>query len=255
MDTLSLPADRFIEGDLPLYAGITLVTAERHVDALLAPDTSFAFARRAAVVPLTIDEFARAALDYPVVFFGPARRAFAVMGLTADCNLFVSDEGTFRAGAYIPAYLRRHPFVLVRDAPQDTWVLGIDEASDRLVADAPGARSLFEDGAPAPALREAVAFCEAYENAQQRTDRLVHLLDDLDLFEPREAHHRPPGEEQADPVLLLDYVAVSPQRLAALDEASIAQLRALDGLGPCYAHLFSAANWERLAILASTGDG
>lgn len=248
MDTLALPADRFIEGVLPLYGNVTLVTAERHGDLQLAPDAAFGFARDAAIVPLTMDEFERAALDYPIVFFGPARRAFAVMGLTADRNLFVgANDEVFRPGAYIPAYLRRHPFALVEDRDQGRWVLGVDETSVRLAS--AGATPLFADGEPTEALRSVVAFCESYQNAQIRTENWVRILDDFDLLEARQAHHRP--LDDAEPVLLLDYAAVNRDRLEALDAAAIMRLQALGGWGPIYAHLFSAANWERLAIASS----
>lgn len=249
MDTLTLSSDRYIEGGLPLYAGVTLVTAQRHAEWFVAPELSFGFAAQAPIVPLTIDEFERAALDYPIVFFGPGRRAFAVMGLTSDSNLFIDAQGRFRPGAYIPAYLRRHPFVLVQAPEQGQWVLGIDESSERLAgSDERGEQPLFVDGAPTTALQDIVSFCEAYENAQQRTSQLAHLLDDFDLFEPLQAHHRPAGQESGEPMLLLDYVAINRARLETLEPDAMARLCDIGALGPCYAHLLSTANWDRLAM-------
>jgi hypothetical protein len=257
MTILSLPEDRFVAGSLPLYADISLVAAERHAQAALLPDGDFSFAAGSPTVPLTVDEFARAALDYPIVFVGPARRAFAVTSLSADANRFIDDAGSYRPGAYIPAYLRRHPFALVNDPANGQWVLGIDEFSTRLAPlDAPGALPLFQAGEPSAATREAVAFCEAYEAGNQRTERLVEVLDELDLFEARQAHHRPrlPDGSEGEPVLLLDYVAVSRARLDALDDVAFARLRARDGLGAVYAHLMSEAAWDKLTI-ASGADG
>ncbi|KIU28562.1 hypothetical protein SR41_07415 [Sphingomonas melonis] len=65
-------------------------------------------------------------------------------------------------------------------------------------------------------------------------------MDDLDLMEPRQARYQP--HEDAEPVLLLDYVAINRDRLEALDSAAVAQLQALGGWGPAYAHLLSAGN-------------
>lgn len=251
MTTLSLPNDRFVAGSLPLYADLSLLTAERHGTAALVDEVDFLFAAGSPTLPLTTDEFARAALEYPIVFVGPARRAFAVTGLSADRNPFIDARGGYRPGAYIPAWLRRHPFALVTDPAQGQWVLAVDEFSTRLAPlDEPGARPLFENGAPTETTRSALAFCEAYEAAQQRTARYVELLDQLDLFEARQAHHRPrlPDGSEGPPQLLLDYVAVSRERLAALDLASLGRLRDASGLEPLFAHLLSEANWERLAI-------
>lgn len=247
MNTLVLPADRFIDGALPLYDNVTLITAERHGDLQLTPDGMFGFARGAAIVPLTMDEFERAALDYPIVFLGPARRVFAVMGLAPDRNLFIGANDVFKPGAYIPAYLRRHPFALVEDKEQGRWVLGVDETSERLASS--GAAPLFVDGEPTETLLSVVTFCESYQNAHIRTENWVRLLDELDLLEPRQAHYQ--SDDDAVQVLLLDYVAINRERLEELDTAAVAQLRALGGWGPAYAHLLSAGNWERLTIAAA----
>jgi hypothetical protein len=249
METVKLPKGRFVEGSLPLYQDLSLLTAERHGVAALLDAPSFAFAAGAPTVPLTVDEFEQAALDYPIVFVGPSRRAFAVTGLQQDRNPFVLPDGSYRGDAYVPAYLRRYPFVLVQDPDQSQWVLAVDEYSTRLAPlDEPGARPLFVDGAPGEAVREAVGFCEAYANAERRTEAFAELLDELDLFEVREAHYQ--GEEGA-PVLLLGYAAIDRARFEALDDVAIARLRAIGALGPVHAHLLSQANWERLS--ARTG--
>lgn len=67
-------------------------------------------------------------------------------------------------------------------------------------------------------------------------------------MEPRQARYQP--HEDAEPVLLLDYVAINRDQLEALDSAAVAQLQALGGWGPAYAHLLSAGNWERLTLAA-----
>lgn len=249
METVKLAKGRFVEGRLPLYQDISLVTAERHGVAALLDAPSFGFAAGTPTVPLTVDEFEQAALDYPIVFVGPSRRAFAVTGLEQDRNPFVLADGSYRRDAYVPAYLRRYPFVLVQDPGEGQWVLAVDEYSTRL---APlherGARPLFVDGTPSEVVREAVGFCEAYANAERRTAEFAELLDELDLFEVREAHYQGEGGE---PVLLLSYAAIDRARFEALDGDAIAQLRAIGALGPVHAHLFSQANWERLS--ARTG--
>lgn len=250
MQTLALPADRFIGGTLPLYADVTLVTAEHHGHVTLSPDLHFGFAAAEPTVPLTMDEFERAALDYPILFFGPTRRALAITSLDPAGNLFIDGYGDYCVGAYVPAYLRRHPFVLVDDVATNSLVLAMDERSRRLTIDGPAAQRLFVDGQPSDVTRNVVAFCEEYRSAQARTERLVELLDELDLFEIRQAHHRPrrPDGTTGEAVLLLDYAAVDRRRFEALGDAAIAELRAIQGLGPVYAHLASAANWERLAL-------
>lgn len=251
MQPMTLPDHHHVHGGLPLYGSVRPLTPARHGTMALAADRHFGFAAAAPTIPVTIDEFDPAALDYPIVFFGPTRRALAVTGLTPDRNFFVDNAGDWRRGAYVPAYLRRHPFTLARDGDSDRWIACVDEQADQLLHhDSAGAEPLFDGTEPTARLAAAVAFCEAYLAAEQRTERFVQLLDDLDLFEPRQAHYHPPSADGAsgDPILLLDYVAISRTRLAALPDDAVLRLNAAGALGPIHLHLLSDANWARLGI-------
>ena len=37
----------------------------------------------------------------------------AILGLRGAANQFVNSEGAWREGKYIPAYVRRYPFILM----------------------------------------------------------------------------------------------------------------------------------------------
>jgi hypothetical protein len=88
-------------------------------------------------VPLTVTEFAPAALTFPVIFAGDDRVPLAVMGLNTGENLFIGADGSIEPNVYIPAYIRRYPFVLANDDTQDRLIVCIDRGSDLL---AEGAR-------------------------------------------------------------------------------------------------------------------
>src|SRR5215469_5033029 len=106
--------------------------------------THFRFAANTNAIPLLIDEFPMAASYYPIVFAaGGAPVPAAVVGLKNDSNLYLDKEGRWQNGAYLPAYVRRYPFILMDDPEQKQFVLCIDEASDMLSET--GEYALFED--------------------------------------------------------------------------------------------------------------
>ncbi len=255
MRKITLPDEYRVAGELPLYTRPVPLRADRHGDKAILPSSApFGFARHTPTVPVTIDEFERAMLDYPIVFYGPRRRAVAVTGLAADRNLFVSADGSYLPGAYVPAYLRRFPFVLACLAEADDRALCIEEDAACVVdRETEGALPLFEDGAPTAVVQDAMALCRACEDAERRTDALTAMLDELELFEPRQAHFRAPGETGV-PTLLLDYVAVSRERVAELGAADLAALRDAGALAAIYAHLFSQANWDVLPVRAASAQ-
>src|SRR6202167_3688090 len=85
--------------------------------------THFRFAANTNAVPLLIDEFPMAAAYYPIVFAaGNSPVPAAVVGLKNDNNLFLDREGRWLNGAYLPAYVRRYPFILLDDPTQKQFV-------------------------------------------------------------------------------------------------------------------------------------
>lgn len=240
-----------VTGVLPLYTDARPVLAATHGDhAIRDEPTSFAFAATAPLIPITVDEFAAASQDYPIVLVGPANAAFVVTGLAADRNLFVDADGQYAPGAYIPAYLRRHPFVFARDEGDTLRILCLDEASPQVGTTADdGARALFQgDGAATDLTRQAMAFCQAFEDAERRTRLLGDLLTTHDLLEGRQAHHNQPGEGGPVSTLLIDYRTIDAGKLDALHDDAFLELRHKGALTPVMAMIASSQNWQRLAV-------
>ncbi len=254
-DTTMTPQDAGANGQLDgsvlFYSKPEPLSMEMHGKLGVNPvEKPYAFVAASHVVPLTVTEFAPAALSYPVVFLGDAKQPVAVMGLRQAENLYVSAAGDFRPEAYIPAYVRRYPFVFANDAQAQRMILCIDRAAPFL---AEGAQApLFVDGQPSDYVTQAMEFCNNFEQERQRTDSFVKLLTELDLFDVREAVFTPRNEkgEPGAPQKLADYHAVSEDKLKALPAEKLAELRDNGALGQIYAHLVSLLGWDRLIALA-----
>ena len=240
-----------VNGSLPLYADPRAVHSVTHQDvAVRVGPTDFAFAAKAPIVQLTVDEFERAALDYPIVFVGTDRQPFVVTGLQGERSLFVVD-GQYRADAYVPAYLRRYPFVFAKDEGSDALILCLDHASDRVAAVGDeGALPLFEGHEPTALTRQALEFCDNYEAASARTQILIGLLADLDLFEAKQVHYTAPTG--GEPQLLLEFQTIDRQRFEALDAEAFLRLRDAGALPAIYAQIASQAKWDALVATLRT---
>jgi len=240
-----------LSGNVLFYGKPEPLSVEAHSGLGVDPvDQPYAFVSGTNIVPLTVTEFAPAALTYPVIFVGDARQPVAVMGLRQGENLFVSDTGAFRPEAYIPAYVRRYPFVFANDEVQKRLILCVDR-------DAPfikegGANPLFVDGKPSPYVEQAMEFCNNFEQERLRTEAFGKLLTDLDLLETREAMFTPrnPDGSAGTPQKIAEYFAVSEDKLKALPAEKLAELRDNGALGQIYAHLVSLLGWDRLIAIA-----
>lgn len=213
-------------------------------------DKPYAFVASTHLVPLTVTEFSPAALSYPVIFAGENRQPVAVMGLRPAENLFVQANGDFNAEAYIPAYVRRYPFVFANDDVQKRMILCIDRDAPFLVEG--GQAPLFNGNEPSDYTKQAMEFCNNFEQERARTDAFVQLLKDLDLLTVREAIFTPRNADgqPGQPQKIAEYFAVSEDKLRELPAEKLAELRDNGALGQIYAHLVSLLGWDRLIAMA-----
>ena len=91
-------------------------------------DNNFKFAGKTNSVILAGVEFSEAAKEYPLVFALAGERIIpvALLGLRNEENLFLNEDGSWDA-RYIPAFVRRYPFVLAETGEPGQRVVCIDE--------------------------------------------------------------------------------------------------------------------------------
>jgi len=216
-------------------------------------DGPFKFAKAGHAVPLTVGEFPLAAVSGPIIFVGEEKLPIAVMGLNAGDNMFVRDDGLFEPGVYIPAYVRRYPFVFANDDKNGQMVLCIDRSADFIVQG--GDMPFFDDkGQPTEYTKSCIEFCNNFETERQRTMSFVQLLKDLDLFEMKTATFQPPSPngEPVEPQKIAEYFGVSEEKLLKLPADKFIELRDNGALAQIYAHLISLVGWDRLIALTLT---
>lgn len=246
--------DGAISGNVLFYTNPEPLSREQHgTIGVGRVEKPFGFARAGHVVPLTVAEFGLAGLSYPIIFAGDQKQPLAVMGLAAGQNLFVTDDGGFEVGAYIPAYIRRYPFVLANDEAQQRMIVCIERPAE-IFREKDFDMPLFNDaGEPSEYTANAIKFCEDFETERRRTEQFVNLLNELDLFETKRAMFTPtlPGGQAGEPQLIADYFGVSEEKFRALPADKIGELHNSGALEKIYNHLSSLVGWDRLIAIAS----
>jgi hypothetical protein len=250
MEQASMPAGQ-LSGNVLFYANPEPLSIDTHgklgVNRTSKP---YSFVANTHVVPLTVTEFAAAALNYPVVFVGEGKTPLAVMGLSEGSNLFVSPEGDFRPEAYIPAFVRRYPFVFANDDVNERLILCVDRQANFISENAEV--PFFENGQPSAYTQNAMQFCNEFEGERRRTESFINLLKEMDLFDMREAVFTPtnPDGSPGAPQKIADYFAVSEEKLKALPADKFVTLRDNGALAQIYAHIVSLLGWDKLIALA-----
>jgi hypothetical protein len=219
----------------------------QHKDLRLKGLANLKFAGKVHSVPVTGGEFPIAARDLPIVFAGSEignAGPMVLLGLRQQENLFVDAQGQWTPGVYIPAFVRRYPFVLAeKPAGQegDDFTVFLDEAYEGF-GTVEGERLFKEDGTDSEILSGAVNFLGEFQQHITRTNWFMDQLRKHDLLEPRNIRL----EKQGSVVNLNGMFVVNEQKLRALDEKTTHEFLKEGVLGWIYAHLISLANIERL---------
>lgn len=149
-------------------------------------------------IPLTVEEFPQAQRHYPIVFTaGENPVPIALMGLNEGVNTFFDDEGAMIDPVYVPAYVRRYPFLLAKlDANNDQLSLCVDPDSE-LVGEYEEGEPLFTaDGQPSTATQNILKFNEQFEQAGMKTKSFMDELKKHDLLMDGEVAIRRDDNEQ-----------------------------------------------------------
>ncbi len=225
------------------YNNPKLLSRDEHQALKLVASSNYAFAQNVASVPVVISELAVASAHYPIVFVQGAKEngaeprqpmAMALLSTVADRNDFVGEDGSWRADTYIPAYVRRYPFVFASDGSSDNLVLCADLSSDRLSED--NGEPLFTDGQPSETTSRVLTFCNDFQRDYAMTEQWIRKLVDMDLLTPQRLTITRTGKPSTvlDGLMLLDR-----EKFRSLSDKQFIELRRGGCLGPIYAHLSS----------------
>jgi hypothetical protein len=238
--------------DAVYYEKPVLLDRARHKQLRVRPSTNFTFARKANSVYLAGVEFNEVMKEYAIVFTRSATGRVvpvAMLGLRSHENLFIDEEERW-AAAYVPAFVRRYPFVLAQLAGEQLGVC-IDEAYEGF--NTTEGEALFDDkGANTPFLVNAVQFLENYQREFARTEVFCQRLEQFGLLRETNAQaHLKDGRT----FTIANVLVVDEARLKALPDAVALGLFRSGELHLVYMHLASLSNMQKLADKMLKRDG
>ncbi len=226
--------------ELPvLFNDLVPLSSDEHAEWRLAPQDSALFLKPVHAVPLTVDEFVAAQHHFPIVFsVGERPVPIALFGLNEGVNVFVDEDGRFSSNEiYVPAYIRRYPFMLARlRADSEQMSLCMDPSFDGLVEGGDQGEALFAGSDPSDTTKAILSFCEQYEQSAGRTAAFVDELETADLLMDGEVTIEVPGKQ---PFVYRGFRMVNEEKLRDMRGDQLRKWNANGILGMVYAHLFS----------------
>ena len=191
-------------------------------------------------IPATVDEFPLLARHYPIVFSaGDDPVPLALMGLSEGVNAFLDESGkALDPHIYIPAYIRRYPFLLAKLRPDTDELSLCFDPTIGAIGDFDDGERLFDDnGEPSEATKAILQFCEQFETAGQRTQAFMQDIKQSGLLMDGEVAIQPEGAPQ--PFVYRGFRMVDEEKFRELRGDELRRMNQSGMLPLIFAHLFS----------------
>jgi len=223
------------------YQQPTPLDREQHKQLKIKPLADAGFAANAHVVPLVGIEFPEACLEYPIVFGRTDDdnwMALAVTGLAAGENLFIGENRQW-SGRYVPASIRRYPFILINNGA-NPYGVAIDLGSANVGEKLEDGEDLFDAaGEPAPMLQSTMNLLADFQGQAGATQAMIKRLVDADLLVQSDMQVTLADGRAAN---LAAVWIVDENRLRNLPDATAAAWFRSGDLALVYGHLLSLRN-------------
>lgn len=236
-----------------LYKDLVPLNSNEHATwkTQMLPNAKFVEGQHA--IPLTIEEFVPASRYYPIIFSASDNPVpLVMMGMNEGVNTFMDDEGMFTKQVYVPAYIRRYPFLLAKLRPDTDELSLCFDPSSGAVGESEEGTALFENSEPTENTKAILKFCEDFENAGAQTHAFVEELQKLDLLMDGEVSIQQEGNDK--PYIYRGFKMVDEDKLRDLRGDALRKISQNGILALIYAHLFSLQLMREIfAIQVSQG--
>jgi len=227
--------------NLPMfYKEIVPLNATQHGTLKIRPVEKSPFIAQTHAIPITVDEFGLAQRHYPIVFsIGENPIPIALMGLNEGINVFLDPDGRpIDTTTYIPAYIRRYPFLLARLKPDaEEMSLCFDPSCD-VLGEFDEGQALFANGEPSEHTKGLLQFCEQFEQAGARTQAFIEEIDKAGLLMEGEVAIQQ-NDKPDQPYVYRGFKMINQDKLREVEAETIKRWNEIGLLPLIYAHLFS----------------
>ena len=231
-----------------MYKNIEIVNKIAHKENSIKEVKDFSYAKNLTSAPITVTEFFEACKNYPILFAKDKNNdwfASVMLGFKENENIFVDNKGNWDKLHYVPAFVRRYPFVFVEQNEQQQLLLGVEK--EFLSIDKKDEkRKLFDDkDENTEFLNNVLNFLNQYQNDSIATKEFIKQLDEWELLEEKVATIINEKKEQFN---INGFYIVNEEKLKHLSKKKKEEICNKNATALITAHLISLSNIQKLGI-------
>ena len=155
----------------------------------------------------------------------------------------IAEDGAW-LGSYIPAYIRRYPFILVNaDEQANSFAVCIDESYSGFNTGGEGDRLISDNGEHGEILANSVKFLEEFYKHIQVTSTFCQVIADAGLVESMQANF---SMKSGSTFSLAGLYCVPRNKIKALSAEQLNLFVDRDYLDLLYLYIYSLSNMDKL---------
>ena len=230
-----------------MFKNVVPLDFKNHRQLSYDPSQPYYFASKLMTIPLTAAELCKAAREFVIVFPLNGGVPQALVGTARDKNVHVDESGHW-IGRYIPAHIRRYPFILHElEIDEDQRIdsgrrfgIQVDISAPHFTSS--GGFRLFDDtGVATDFFKKIQTLLLQIQADFEKTVKMVRTLESLNLLVAREIEIKG-GEQSSSRVG--GFRVVDIKALTELSEQQLSLLHPAGALAMIYAHIVSLTNLE-----------
>jgi hypothetical protein len=231
-----------------MYQDLEILNKINHKNNSVKEIKDFSYAKNLMNAPITITEFFEACKNYPILFTKDKDEnwfASIMLGYKENENIFVDDKGVWDKLHYVPAFVRRYPFIFVEQKNNDELIVSLNK--DSLIIDKKNeSRKLFNDkGENTEFLNNVIGFLNQFYVDSIATKEFIKQLDEWELLEEKIATVITPNQEQFN---INGLYIVNEEKLKHLSKKKKDEICNKNAIPLITAHLISLSNIQKLGI-------
>lgn len=230
-----------------MYNEITLINLLEHKNSTVKQYSSFAYAQELISTPITAPEFYESCKDYPIVFVKDNRdqwNASVLLGYKEKMNIFIDENGVWEKGRYIPASIRRYPFIFIS---QETTPLSLGIDKNALSqSESDKDRKLFDhEGKPTSFTNSVLEYMNRFQEDAMATANFIAQLNKWELLEEKIAQIFTPDQQNYK---LNGFFIINEEKLHHLSKKKKQEICDQNAYSLITAHLISLSNFQRFGL-------
>ena len=229
-----------------MYKNLEILNKVTHKEEAVKQITNYTYAKETINAPITVAEFFEACKDYPIFFAKDANQSWTatvMLGYKEKENVFVDKDGKWEPNRYIPAFVRRYPFIFVTNPENDDLTLALDKECLSTNKEDEGRKFFDNEGNNTEFLNNVLSFLSQFQNDAKATNGFIKQLEEWELLEEKVATIVNQKQEQYN---INGFYVVNEEKLKHLSKKKKEAICNNNATPLITAHLLSLSNIQKI---------